>query len=150
MVSGMETVDSCQTGGPMDVNGSCHCRAVQFEARIDPKRVGICHCTDCQTFSGSAFRTSVLVPGHDFQLVKGEPATYEKTADSGNVRQLVFCGLCGTHVYGTTPSTDNPTYSIRVGVLSQRAELRPFIQVWCRSEVPWISDIADTRRISTQ
>ena len=134
----------------MDVNGSCHCRAVQFEAEIDPKRVGICHCTDCQIFSGSAFRTSVLVPGRDFRLVKGEPATYEKMADSGNARQLVFCNLCGTHVYGTTPNMQDPVYSLRVGVLSQRAELRPFAQVWCQSQVPWVGDMADIRRFSTQ
>ena len=34
----------------MNVTGSCHCGEIQFEATIDPKRVGICHCTDCQIF----------------------------------------------------------------------------------------------------
>lgn len=134
----------------MDVNGSCHCGAVQFEARIDPERVGICHCTDCQTFSGGAFRTSVLVPGDDFRLLKGIPATYEKTAESGSTRQLAFCGRCGTHVYGTTPNKDRLRYSVRVGVLAQRAQLRPVAQVWCRSEVPWLSDLAEVRRVATQ
>ena len=134
----------------MEVTGSCHCGAVQFEARIDPNRVGICHCTDCQTFSGSAFRTSVLVPGEDFRLIKGNPSTYEKTAESGNRRQLVFCGCCGTHVYGTTADVKTPRYSVRVGVLAQRKELRPVAQVWCRSELPWLPDLTDVHRVSTQ
>ena len=64
----------------MHVDGSCHCGSIRFEAEIDPKRVGICHCTDCQTFSGSAFRIGVMVPGDAFRLLDGTPAIYEKTA----------------------------------------------------------------------
>ena len=134
----------------MDVNGRCHCGDVQLEARIDPKRVGICHCTDCQTFSGSAFRTSVLVPERDFGLLKGDPASYEKTAESGSLRQLVFCGRCGTHLYGTTPNAEGAIYSLRVGVLAERAELPPVAQFWCQSEVPWLSRLAGIRRIPRQ
>lgn len=134
----------------MNVDGSCHCGAIGFEAQIDPKRVGICHCTDCQVFSGSAFRTSVLVPGRNFRLLKGEPETYEKTAESGSRRQLLFCNRCGTHLYGTTPDREDPSYSVRVGVLAQRAQLNPVAQVWCRSEVPWLADLAHVRRVPTQ
>ena len=135
----------------MNVDGSCHCKAIRFEAKIDPKRVGICHCTDCQIFSGSAFRTSVLVPGLDFRLVEGEPAIYEKTAESGSRRQLLFCSRCGTHLYGATPGREEQRhYSVRVGVLAQRAELKPVAQVWCRSEVPWLAALANVRRVATQ
>lgn len=134
----------------MDVTGSCHCGDIEFEARINPKRVGICHCTDCQVFSGSAFRTAVLVKGDAFQLVKETPAIYEKTAESGSRRKLAFCGRCGTHVYGTTRTDGEPTYSVRVGALAQRAELRPAAQIWCRSEVPWLTDLEEIPRVPTQ
>ena len=46
----------------MQINGNCHCGAVSFTAEIDPSRVMICHCTDCQVMSGSAFRTSSVTP----------------------------------------------------------------------------------------
>ena len=39
----------------MKVEGACHCGFISVEAEIDPKKVSICHCTDCQTISGSAF-----------------------------------------------------------------------------------------------
>jgi len=134
----------------MHVDGSCHCGAIRFEAEIDPKRVGACHCSDCQTFSGSAFRTGVLVAGDDFRLLEGTPAIYEKTAESGRVRHLAFCAHCGTHVYGTTPGAGPTFYSVRVGTLAQRAELPPVAQLWCRSSLPWLWDLADVRRIETQ
>ncbi|MCH2188068.1 GFA family protein, partial [Myxococcota bacterium] len=134
----------------MEVTGSCHCGEVEFEARIDPNRVGICHCTDCQTFSGSAFRISVLVPGEDFRLMRGNPSIYAKMAASGKRRELAFCGRCGTHVYGTTAGTKTPSYSVRVGIFTQRRELRPVAQVWCRSALPWLRDLANVHEISTQ
>jgi len=134
----------------MQVDGSCHCGSVRFEAEIDPKRVGICHCQDCQVFSGSAFRVSVMVPAEDFRLLEGQPSTYEKTAESGTKRHLVFCERCGTHLYGATPNGEAGVYSVRVGVLSQRAQLRPMAQIWCRSELPWLSELDEVYRIATQ
>lgn len=134
----------------MLVDGSCHCGAVQFEAEIDPKRVGLCHCTDCQIFSGSAFRTAVQVREDDFRLLTGQPALYEKTAESGTLRRLAFCDRCGTHLYGMEPSAEHTRYSVRVGTLKQRAQLRPIAQIWCRSEVPWLADLESVHRVEEQ
>ena len=44
----------------MQIHGAGHCGAVSFTADIDPSRVVLCHCTDCQMMSGSAFRMTVL------------------------------------------------------------------------------------------
>jgi len=43
----------------MKVSGRCYCGQISFEAEIQPDKVRVCHCTDCQTLSGSAFRTNV-------------------------------------------------------------------------------------------
>jgi hypothetical protein len=43
-------------GSKVKVDGRCHCGWISYEAEIDPEKVMICHCTDCQTLSGSAFR----------------------------------------------------------------------------------------------
>ena len=47
----------------MRVTGACHCGTITIEGEADPERVSICHCTDCQTGTGSAFRVSVPIPG---------------------------------------------------------------------------------------
>ena len=41
--------------GHMKVHGSCHCGRITYEATIDPEKVSLCNCTDCQVFTGSAF-----------------------------------------------------------------------------------------------
>lgn len=134
----------------MHVDGSCYCGAIRFSAEIDPKRVGVCHCTDCQTFSSSAFRTSVLVSDADFEPPDATPAVYEKTAESGTRRKLWFCATCGTHVYGTGERHGRTFYSVRVGTLAQRNDLPPLAQVWCRSALPWLASLPDLPRIETQ
>jgi hypothetical protein len=47
----------------MKIDGHCHCGRITFEAKVDPDAITICHCTDCQTLTGSAFApTSPLRP----------------------------------------------------------------------------------------
>ena len=124
----------------MHVTGRCHCRQIAYEAEVDPATVGICHCTDCQTLTGSAYRVSVPAPAATFKLLSGEPKAYIKTAESGTKRVHAFCPNCGSPVYATAIS--NPTsYSLRVGALDRRAELPPRRQIWCKSALPWSADL---------
>ena len=86
----------------MKIDGSCHCGAIRYEAEIDPDAAGICHCTDCQMLTGSAFRVTVATGEDQFRLLSGQPKTYVKTtADSGAKRLQVFCGDCGSPLYAT-------------------------------------------------
>jgi len=57
----------------MKVEGSCHCGKIAYEAMVDPDRVSLCHCTDCQMLTGSAFRVSVPAPKEVFSLLTGQP-----------------------------------------------------------------------------
>jgi hypothetical protein len=46
----------------MKIDGACHCGYIRIEAEADPEKTTICHCTDCQTGTGSAFRVPRLGP----------------------------------------------------------------------------------------
>ena len=61
----------------LKIDGSCHCGYITFEGEADPDKTSICHCTDCQTSTGTAFRTNIPVPGASFKLLSGEPTIYE-------------------------------------------------------------------------
>jgi hypothetical protein len=52
----------------MNIDGGCHCGFITYEAEVDPEGTTICHCTDCQTMSGSAFRTVVRTPESAFKI----------------------------------------------------------------------------------
>jgi len=124
------------------VEGSCHCGDIAFTGVVNPAEVTICHCTDCQQMSGTAFRANVPCPADQFQLLRGRPKTYVKTAQSGARRTMAFCGVCGTQIYAHAADGAS-AYSLRTGTLSQRAELWPSRQIWVRSATPWARDALD-------
>jgi hypothetical protein len=132
----------------MKLHGSCHCGYITFEAEADADKASICHCTDCQSSTGSAFRTNIPVPGNSFKMLSGEPTIYVKTtAESGNPRAQAFCPRCGSPIYSTTPG-DGPkqSYMVRIGVLREREQLVPKVQNWSRSARSWLAEIPAIRR----
>ena len=125
----------------MKIDGACHCRNLTYEADIDPEQVAICHCTDCQTLSATAFRVFVPVPEKQFRLLTGTPKIYTKTAENGAKRWQVFCPECGSQIYATDAEGEPKVYGVRVGTVRQRHQLAPKSQYWWRSALSWIGDI---------
>src|SRR4051794_24586191 len=107
---------SSQAEEDMKVDGACHCGAIAYEAEVKEGTVNICHCLDCQTLTGSAFRANIQAPADGFRLVRGSPRRYIKTAESGAQRLHAFCGDCGGPVFACDPERPK-SYSLRVGAL---------------------------------
>jgi hypothetical protein len=130
----------------MKAQGACHCGAIRYEAEIESDQVSICHCSDCQVLTGTAFRVSVpAVPG-TLRWLSGSPRVYTKTAESGRPREQGFCERCGTPLYATSPGPEPRLYNLRVGPLAQREQLIPMREIWCRSELSWLGRLGTLQR----
>src|SRR5262249_6196512 len=125
----------------MHVDGQCHCGRVTFEAEIDPQAVSICHCTDCQSLTGSPFRVTVICPGEQVRIQSGSPKIYAKTGDNGRKRLQHFCADCGSPLFTSGEGVQTDNWGIRWGSIRQRDLLKPVRQIWCRSAVLWIKDV---------
>ena len=134
----------------MRIDGRCHCGYITYEAEIEPEKVMICHCTDCQTLSGSAFRTIAFTREGTFKLLSGEVKVYVKTGESGTKRPQSFCPECGTPIYSSTIGDGPKVHVIRVGTIRQRDQLVPKVQLWCRSSQGWLSDLGSISQTETQ
>ena len=133
----------------MKIDGGCHCKFITYAAEADPAEVGLCHCTDCQKFSGGAFRVGVPVPEDKFELLSGVLKTYVKTAESGARRAQVFCPECGTHIYSTSTGDGPKMFRIRVPTARQCDALPPKRQGWYRSAQKWLADLDSIPRRET-
>ena len=134
----------------MKVQGRCHCGAITYEAEVEPGKVNICHCRDCQTLTGSVFRANIVAPAAGFRILSGTPKRYVKVADSGARRVHAFCDTCGSPVYACAP--DNPqTYSLRLGALDQREALgRPARQIWTKRRLSWVPKLEGVPEVEGQ
>ena len=133
----------------MKVEGRCHCGEITYEAVVKTGGASICHCTDCQMLTGSAFRATVPAARETFVLRSGQPKIYVKTADSGAKRAHAFCPNCGSPIYSAAVS-DPQFYSLRVGCLRERAELLPLRQFWCQSALPWAMNLQGIQQLQRQ
>ncbi len=134
----------------MKVTGKCHCGAISYKAEVNPKHVIICHCTDCQEFSGSAYRTIAPARGDTFELLSGTPKHYVKTADSGTKRVQAFCPDCGTSLYSTSDEPNPEIIALRPATLDYRDDLPPQNQIWTSSAQPWSGDLSGLRGFPKQ
>ena len=134
----------------MKIDGAYHCGSIAYEAHIDPERIRICHCNDCQVLSGTAFRATVPVREADFHLLRGELSEYIKIAESGRSRVQTFCGKCGSPIYATSTGGENRQFGIRLGTVTQRRELTPTREFWRRSALSWVSELSCAEVFETQ
>lgn len=125
----------------MKITGGCHCGNIKYEAEAEPANAMICHCTDCQLLSGSAFRTLIVTDEDAFNFTSGKPKTYVKVADSGNKREQTFCPDCGSPIYSASVGASPREYAIRLGTVDQREALEPQKQIWCNSAHSWIKNM---------
>ena len=127
----------------MHITGGCHCGQITYQAELDPQRVVICHCSDCQKLTGSPFRVTTVVSEDDLKVV-GEPKMYKRIAESGRTRQQHFCPNCGSQLFVNGESGEAARiWGIRWGSIDQRLDIKPLRQVWCRSAPDWLKDIGE-------
>ena len=134
----------------MRIDGACHCGEITYRAEIDANEVEICHCTDCQTLSGSAYRTVAPAMEGTFELLTGELKRYVKTGENGAPRVQAFCPNCGTPIFSSPPDGVRGFFGIRVGSITQRDALVPTHQIWCRSAQSWTQNLSQMGKTETQ
>lgn len=112
-------------------SGGCSCGHVRYDIGAPSLALYLCHCTDCQQRTGSAFRMTMHVPSSGHALTQGE------VIDVGSDKVGVFvCSKCSSWVY-----LKNRRSSVTVfppGTLDDTSNLRPEANVWTRSAQPWV------------
>ncbi|KAJ5289131.1 Glutathione-dependent formaldehyde-activating enzyme/centromere protein V [Penicillium angulare] len=83
----------------MAITGSCMCGGVHYSADVDKYLAALCHCTDCQKWSGSAFTSNAVVPRSSVKVTKGTPSSYDAVGNSGKINKHFFCSNCGSSLY---------------------------------------------------
>ena len=79
-------------------SGNCECKAISYHFNGEPLTCYTCHCTDCQTSSGSAFGLSMIVNEQDIKIIQGTLSI--STIDyNGTKVQRHHCNQCGTTLW---------------------------------------------------
>ena len=132
----------------MRLSGSCLCGQLRYVADAETPMAAVCHCSNCQKQTGSAFSWLVIVPSAQLRH-SGTLKTYLDRGDSGSVVRRQFCPDCGSPLFSEMDSAPGIT-AIKAGTLDDGSALTPVMHVWCDSAQPWSSIPSDMPRFAQQ
>lgn len=117
--------------------GSCLCGAVQYEYERseEPIATVVCHCLDCQKYSGTAFGTYIFVRSSQFRQT-GEVKSFEVEVAPGRTNERNFCTNCGSHMAEYGLAFPGVTI-IPVGTLDDASWVNPNAQCFAGRKQPW-------------
>ena len=118
------------------IEGGCLCGKVRYRADADPAFVGVCHCADCQRFTGSAFSTVIAVPAAALK-VSGVLKTFSKPGDSGKLIHRRFCPECGSGILDEAEVLAGVAM-VNAGSLDDPSWVKPHSEIYCDSAQPWV------------
>ncbi|QNQ11022.1 GFA family protein [Sphingomonas alpina] len=121
----------------MTVEGGCHCGAVRYVLAVDAApAIYCCHCLNCQSWAGSAFTQSALLPDGAIS-VTGPVIEYRFINPSGHESHQRLCGTCHTRIFNTNSARPGLVV-LRAGTLDESDRLSPRLHMWVRRKQPWV------------
>jgi hypothetical protein len=129
-----------------EIKGGCLCGAVRYTAEGDPGSATVCHCRDCQKFTGSAFAALVLVPKSGFAFT-GPVKTHTGVGGSGLPILRHFCSECGSSL-GEEPGTRPGMVILTVGTFDEPATASPGREIFRDDAIPWVHIAGDIPRFA--
>jgi hypothetical protein len=131
------------------LTGGCQCGAVRYTASQTVKFRGYaCHCTQCQSQTGSAFALQLWLLADDLK-VEGDLIEGQFVKPDGNVVSMFACPHCFSRIYGVNNS--RPQFLVlRAGTLDDSASFTPDFHLWTRSKQPWVAIPEGALALETQ
>ena len=112
--------------------GTCECGACHFTMTGEPNSTWACHCTECQTRSGSVCALTVVAPVESIAMT-GEVTKHAYESGGFDYR----CAKCGSSIVGEHPGFPGLSF-LRGGLFDDTSWLRPMAHMWTQSAQPWI------------
>lgn len=127
-----------------NITGGCLCGRVRYTVTGEPAFSGLCHCRNCQRYTGSAFEALIAFPAASVS-VQGELETYDDTGDSGQPVHRHFCPNCGSGVVNEVDVLPG-VMIVLAGTLDDPAAFKPTMDVYWSSAQPWVHTSSERTR----
>lgn len=125
----------------------CCCGSLRAEATGEPP-IALCHCTECQRRTGSAFGVVAFFPKEQVRI-EGPSKVYVRGSGSGRKVEFHFCPDCGTSVFWHAEFRPDHV-GIAVGAFADPLMPRPATSVWEATRHPWVTFDRPVERFTDQ
>jgi hypothetical protein len=115
----------------------CCCGSLYAEATGEPSIFVVCHCTECQRRTGSAFGVGIYFPREQVRC-EGPSKVYVRGSDAGRKIEFHFCPDCGTSVFWCAEFRPD-LIGIAFGAFADPSMRWPTLSVWETTRHPWVT-----------
>jgi len=131
------------------MTGHCLCGGVSYRLESEPFAQAVCHCSDCQRQTGTAFSVVVGVQRDAFMVEGDTLASFETTGDvhQGTTRRH-FCSGCGSPIFSAVDAQPDVVW-VKAGTLDDASWLEPNAEVFTRSALPWTPRLENAASFET-
>lgn len=121
-----------------EFSGGCACGEIRYRLISAPMFVHCCHCTSCQTETGSAFVINAMIESDRVEAIRGGPEPVLTPSESGRGQQIWRCPTCRVALWSNYGGAADILRFVRVGTLDKPGGLPPDIHIYTRSKLPWV------------
>jgi hypothetical protein len=118
--------------------GGCSCGAVRYRLGGAPMFVHCCHCTSCQTETGSAFVLNALIEAARVETLAGAPQPVMTPSESGRGQNVWRCPDCRVALWSNYGGAADLLRFVRIGTLDDPGALPPDVHIYTRSKLAWV------------
>ena len=117
--------------------GGCQCGAIRYRVTGRPLTFYACHCTECQSRTGSAFGLVMIVAADTLRLTQGTMQAWTRVVKNGHQYIWKRCADCGTNLLSTIEGAPE-ILAVWPGTLDDSSRVRPKAHFWAKSAQSWI------------
>jgi len=129
-----------------DIGGGCLCGKVRYKITAEPVASGLCHCRDCQRYTGSSFE-AWMVFSADAITLEGLLKTFDMAGTSGSTIHRRFCPNCSSGVINELESVPGKVI-VLVGTLDDPDAFKPAVEIYCHTAQPWLTDKVERKKFA--
>ncbi|KAK3677515.1 hypothetical protein LTR78_002365 [Recurvomyces mirabilis] len=127
---------------------TCLCGSVSFTTTGIDKGTVICHCSNCQRYSGSPFMHNTRLVNSETTFQKGQDVIkkYEdRDTKNGNLLERWFCSNCGSPMMFKSPTGSAGFIGLQSGTLQERE--KPFRELYGENKHAWLGDLVGKAKL---
>lgn len=128
------------------LTGGCLCGAVRYTSNAEALTALVCHCRDCQRFTGSSFGALIVVPRAAL-TINGTMKTFSSLGGSGKPIRRRFCPECGSSLAEETDNAPDRVI-LNIGTLDDPKSVTPVRELFCDDALPWVRTTGDMQRFA--
>jgi hypothetical protein len=102
--------------------------------------VSLCHCTECQRRTGSAFGVAVFFARAAVEA-SGTASRYQRAADGGSTVDFRFCPTCGSTVLWE-PARKPNVIAVALGAFADPSFAAPTKEAYVEQRQHWVPPLA--------